>query len=65
MKEDQEDEMDNVYVLIFLCKTSTELLGVYSTEEKAKNAYNLFLSKMSGFDYWNGLTICIRKMDAI
>jgi hypothetical protein len=29
-----------VYILYFSCKTMTEILGVYSTEEKAQEIFN-------------------------
>lgn len=52
-----------VYVIFFLSKTWTELVGVYSTQEKAQEVYNNFLSQMSGSDNCNGLTVCIRTLD--
>lgn len=55
--------MNKVYILLFFSKTWTELLGVYSTEEKAKNAYNIFLSHMNGSSSCEGLTILVREID--
>lgn len=52
-----------VYILFFISKTWTELLGVYSTDENARNAYNKFMSSMGGASNCNGLTVCVRKMD--
>lgn len=40
-----------------------EILGVYSTQEKAKEAYDIFFSSMLGSDNIKGITIVKSLMD--
>lgn len=44
-------------------KSFNELLGVYSTEEKAKIAYDFFLSQMGSASNYDLLRICVKKID--
>ncbi len=52
-----------VYVLFYFSKSWGELVGVYSTEERAKEAYDYCMSKMKGSYDWGGLTVCVRILD--
>lgn len=52
-----------VYILICISKTYIEILGVYSTEEKATKAHNSF-SYYAGISInSNQLSICVREID--
>ena len=55
--------MNKVYVLIFISDTWTELLGIYTKEEYAREAYNKFMSLQGGAVNCNGLTVCVRELD--
>lgn len=48
---------------MFISKTMLEILGVYSTQEKAKEAYDIFFSSMLGSDNIKGITIVKSLMD--
>ena len=64
MKHKSVDE-NFVYVLIFISSNWTELIGVYSTEEKAKLTKDIFISSLSkcGSICWDGLQIIRKKVD--
>ncbi len=64
MKHESVNE-NCVYVLIFISPNWTELIGVYSTEERAETTKKLFISSLSrcGSICWDGLQIIRKKID--
>ncbi len=55
--------MSEVYVLCHISKTWIEILGVYSTQEKAQVAYHHIHSQFSGSSERSRLFVCVKKLD--